>query len=153
MCIEEPVSGELKYLQTLLCRSQILRVQIWGHRTKPWKKCNHQLEWKKQPFVLIWYMWCSLLIARRLAAPSSAICCNTSNVFRRNYLKYSHGILGRTFRTVVKHSKKAKREAGLKGGNLILSTDHGISLMRLMHVPKRGPFEGFWLTWNIISGC
>jgi hypothetical protein len=69
-------------------------------------------------------MWCSLLIAERLAAPSSAICCNTSSVFRRNYLKYSHGILGRTFRTVVKCSKKAEREAGLKGGNLILSTNH-----------------------------
>jgi len=73
----------------------------------------------------------------------SAICCNISNVFGRNYLKYSHGILGRTFRTVVKYSKKAEREASLKGGNLILNTDHGISLMRLMHVPKHGPDEGF----------
>jgi hypothetical protein len=95
-----------------------------------------QLEWKKYPFVLIWYMWCSLLIAKRLAALSSAISCNISNVFGRNYLKYSHGILGRIFRTVVKYNKKAEREAGFKGGNLILNTDHGISLMRIMHVPK-----------------
>jgi len=64
-------------------------------------------------------------------------------VFRRNYLKYSHGILGRTFKTVVKYSKKAEREAGLKNGNLILITNYGISLMRLMHVPKHGPDEGF----------
>jgi hypothetical protein len=64
-------------------------------------------------------------------------------VFRGNYLKYSHGIVGRTFKTVVKYSKKTEREAGLKGGNTILSTDHRISLMRLMHVPKRGPDGGF----------
>jgi hypothetical protein len=37
----------------------------------------------------------------------------------------------------------ADREAGLKGGNLIMNTDHGISLLRLMHVPKHGPDEGF----------
>jgi len=71
-----------------------------------------QLEWKKDPFVLIRYMWCSLLIAEWLAALSSAICCNISNVFGRNYLKYSHGILGRTFSAVVKYSKKAERESG-----------------------------------------
>jgi len=59
-------------------------------------------------------------------------------MFKRNCPKYSHGILVRTFKTVVKYSKKAEREAGLKGGNLILSTNHGISLMRLMHVPDEG---------------
>jgi hypothetical protein len=78
-------------------------------------------------------MLCALLIAERMAAPSSALLCNTSTVCKRRYLKYSQGILGKTCRTMLEYSKRQKEKLLKKVEKLILNTGHGISLMRLIH--------------------
>jgi hypothetical protein len=47
-------------------------------------------------------------------------------VFRSNDLKYFLGNTGNDICNCGKMQQTADKEAGLKGGNLILNTDHGI---------------------------